>query len=661
MASRLTPVLLLRLLAVGLVTMAALPAWAAGFAFLSVPAMTTAGALAAMMGAAVHALRQPSSTPSSPLVFAIAGIVAAATLAPAGAASAAVVLLLSVLQCEPALAAPFAGAAPAARPAVLHRAGLVCALSALALAIAALSERPALRAGAWIRHGALACYAAATGQPGPGAAASDEEDFPITADLDARDEPAGRAAQSLAPLGVIIHSCGEMNPSQLYPLYLRLMTFDTYLDGSWSSRRIGLQTLVDRDDGAKDGRITVAPPWRETVRYSVVMKARPSLVMPVIPNLNALEQAAVVRRAYDAYAPPVALSNGMGLIAFTATSSGVTWDRLPERERQLVSPRQDAGNLYLEPGDLTDAIDRLTHSVIGTNGDPAVVLETLRDYVRAQCRYALSRTPDGQDPVATFLFQSHKGRCLAFASSLTLMLRCAGIPARLATGFSGGFYDAAQEAFFFSSEEAHAWTEVRVKGAEWVPVEATPLSAGSAGPAGRRMTPPPGFSVAGAASLADLVRLQYREGAGDPFADPAASRFSFARLPFDAVFGLLALAAAVLVFLAGMFWRGLARRRADPARRFGRAPSYFRFFCAVFARQGHPIRRGQTAAEYLASLKSRGLLGDEADALVEYFQETCYGTRRRSASCEADFVRLIRRMESNLRTAARSGACASSG
>ena len=67
---------------------------------------------------------------------------------------------------------------------------------------------------------------------------------------------------------------------------------------------------------------------------------------------------------------------------------------------------------------------------------------------------------------------------------MALMLRMAGIPARVATGFTPGGYSSRHKAWIVRDTDAHAWVEVWFEKYGWVDIDATP---GHSGPlAGRR-------------------------------------------------------------------------------------------------------------------------------------------------------------------------------
>jgi len=88
------------------------------------------------------------------------------------------------------------------------------------------------------------------------------------------------------------------------------------------------------------------------------------------------------------------------------------------------------------------------------------------------------KNPQGTDFVEYFLFESHQGYCVHFASAGVLAFRYFGIPARYATGYvvspsgfsgSDGCYTAE-----LTGKQAHAWVEIYLDEVGWVPVEMTP-------------------------------------------------------------------------------------------------------------------------------------------------------------------------------------------
>jgi transglutaminase-like putative cysteine protease len=78
------------------------------------------------------------------------------------------------------------------------------------------------------------------------------------------------------------------------------------------------------------------------------------------------------------------------------------------------------------------------------------------------------------DPLAHFLFTRKQGHCEYFASSMAVMLRSIGVPARLATGFQGGVYNSVTELWLIRAGDAHSWVEAWIPGHGWTTFDPTP-------------------------------------------------------------------------------------------------------------------------------------------------------------------------------------------
>lgn len=93
--------------------------------------------------------------------------------------------------------------------------------------------------------------------------------------------------------------------------------------------------------------------------------------------------------------------------------------------------------------------------------------------------YDYTLTPEkhqsNKDFVSTFLFDTKEGYCTYFASSMAVLARLNGIPARYVEGFLVDPSKAAQDGYVKITESnAHAWVEVYLEGYGWRVVESTP-------------------------------------------------------------------------------------------------------------------------------------------------------------------------------------------
>ncbi len=105
----------------------------------------------------------------------------------------------------------------------------------------------------------------------------------------------------------------------------------------------------------------------------------------------------------------------------------------------------------------------------------------IMNYLDRHASYDLDagENPEGTEFVEYFLFDSHEGYCMHFASAAVLAFRYCGIPARYATGYavsSSEFYPDGRGGYtaVLTARMAHAWAEIYLEGVGWVPVETTP-------------------------------------------------------------------------------------------------------------------------------------------------------------------------------------------
>jgi transglutaminase-like putative cysteine protease len=92
-----------------------------------------------------------------------------------------------------------------------------------------------------------------------------------------------------------------------------------------------------------------------------------------------------------------------------------------------------------------------------------------------QGRYTYTLEPPllGVDSVDEFLFDTKAGFCEHFASAFTVLMRAAGVPARVVTGYQGGDLNPVDRIITVRQSDAHAWTEVFLAGRGWVRVDPT--------------------------------------------------------------------------------------------------------------------------------------------------------------------------------------------
>ena len=90
---------------------------------------------------------------------------------------------------------------------------------------------------------------------------------------------------------------------------------------------------------------------------------------------------------------------------------------------------------------------------------PAAVALNIKRYFQERFFYSLylGKDADSDSALRKFMLERHAGHCEYFAAATVFLLRYAGIPARLANGYSVSEYDSNQNLYIVRSRHAHAW------------------------------------------------------------------------------------------------------------------------------------------------------------------------------------------------------------
>jgi transglutaminase-like putative cysteine protease len=135
-----------------------------------------------------------------------------------------------------------------------------------------------------------------------------------------------------------------------------------------------------------------------------------------------------------------------------------------------------------------EVLDRALHLPSGSNPRTLAYAQDLRSRHRTDRElmqavltrfnregfvYTLQPPLLGEHSVDEFLFDARSGFCEHYASAFAIVMRAAGIPARIVTGYLGGEVNPIGAYLIVRQADAHAWTEVWLKGEGWVRVDPT--------------------------------------------------------------------------------------------------------------------------------------------------------------------------------------------
>jgi transglutaminase-like putative cysteine protease len=127
--------------------------------------------------------------------------------------------------------------------------------------------------------------------------------------------------------------------------------------------------------------------------------------------------------------------------------------------------------------DLPDGFNPRTRELIAgwsaQDPRPQAVIERALALFNRDFSYTLTPQLLGRNSIDDFLFATREGYCEHFASAFVVMMRMAGIPARVVTGYQGGVGNAFGDYWLIRHSDAHAWAEVWLETQGWVRIDPT--------------------------------------------------------------------------------------------------------------------------------------------------------------------------------------------
>ena len=283
---------------------------------------------------------------------------------------------------------------------------------------------------------------------------------------------------------------------------------------------------------------------------------------------------------------------------------------------------------------------------------PMAVVGRALDYYREQLfSYSLTPAALTGDRIDAFLFDTREGFCEHFAASFVVLMRAAGIPARIVTGYQGGDFNELGSYLVIRQRDAHAWAEIYDETLGWVRVDPTAavvperVSLGIETLAPRRS----GIAAIAGDGVASKMLAQLRDGFDAVtyswnqwvlgYSNQQQQRF-LRELGFDDVdYGSLVIALTLwLAAAAGVLAVLMLRTRI---RAFDPALAAWRELSARLGRVGlarHPAEAPRAYANRVAT--ARADLGSEVSAITRLYLQQRYA---RAPGDVGELARRVRR------------------
>jgi transglutaminase-like putative cysteine protease len=157
-----------------------------------------------------------------------------------------------------------------------------------------------------------------------------------------------------------------------------------------------------------------------------------------------------------------------GTFAYTATAHS---DALLQPEGLSVSERRRELQLPPSGDPRARAWARQLRAEYGS--DAQLIQAVLAHFSEQPFYYTLQPSPLGQHANDEFLFDSRRGFCEHYAGAMAFVLRAAGIPARIVTGYQGGELNPRGGYLLVHQFDAHAWVEAWLPGTGWTAFDPT--------------------------------------------------------------------------------------------------------------------------------------------------------------------------------------------
>ncbi len=160
------------------------------------------------------------------------------------------------------------------------------------------------------------------------------------------------------------------------------------------------------------------------------------------------------------------------MVKFTSYPDALREVNLPEATRQSALQLPENSN----PQSFALAKRLLAES----NSTQDYIKKVMNRYRQQEYYYTLRPKRLGDtNTIDEFLINNKKGFCAHYAGSFVFLMRAAGIPARVVTGYQGGTWNEKGKFLSIRQYDAHAWTEIWLENRGWVRFDPTSMVAPS--------------------------------------------------------------------------------------------------------------------------------------------------------------------------------------
>lgn len=303
---------------------------------------------------------------------------------------------------------------------------------------------------------------------------------------------------------------------------------------------------------------------------------------------------------------------------------------------------------YTTPGDaVTDKVRQLADDITENCKSDYDKCKALEAYLYQYDYDKVISVPDDVNILDWFLFEGKEGYCVHYATALAAMLRCEGIPARLAEGFLVDYQNNTDfYSFSVSGTSAHVWVEAYIEGFGWIRLEPTVVNAGYANLVW--------YEDTAAEESSDEIWDMYLEDESDmdgtetedadldetelnPEEEQGASEEESEEIWFLVIklLGGLAVSIIIILLVQVLYVRIVIRNSNNP-------DVIFRHILSLLRKKYSPKKGDETVREYFERISGDGRLSAEKKEklgrLLEIMEEYWYG----AGDVKEDDIKIIK-------------------
>lgn len=274
-------------------------------------------------------------------------------------------------------------------------------------------------------------------------------------------------------------------------LYWRAYAYDTYQSGQWKS------TIQNNQEVTPGNFNLVLPQYDGRTNVSFIFV--PYIPIATFYTASQPEWISLPAKAFSGLTPD-GTSDLVALQAQPAIVAGQNYQEKASLATMTVAQLQAAGTDYPQwikdhylqvPDNITPRTRQLAEQLASGKSNPYDIAAAVTDYLRTYTySEVIDPRPANQEVLDWWLFDYRKGFCQYYASAEVILLRSAGIPARMAVGYAEGEFVPIQAkskagevnpenpadtpgTYVVRQKDAHAWPEVYFPKYGWVEFEPT--------------------------------------------------------------------------------------------------------------------------------------------------------------------------------------------